>query len=106
VSWGTESLDPRFRPWVEWLLAVMYGVGWHPLINSARRTYQQQAVLYRRYLAGLSRYPAAPPGSSMHEYGLAVDLGGLSDDQLRAAGTLWNRVGGHWGQSDNIHFEA
>jgi hypothetical protein len=40
---------------------------------SAYRTYEQQAELYRAFLAGYGA-PANPPGSSSHELGTAVDL--------------------------------
>ena len=41
---------------------------------SAFRTYEQQAQLYRAFLAGYGA-PANPPGSSSHELGTAVDVG-------------------------------
>jgi LysM domain/D-alanyl-D-alanine carboxypeptidase len=41
---------------------------------SAYRTYEQQAELYRAFLAGYGA-PANPPGSSSHELGTAVDVG-------------------------------
>ena len=40
---------------------------------SAYRTYEQQAELYRAFLAGYGA-PANPPGSSSHELGTAVDV--------------------------------
>jgi LysM repeat protein len=40
---------------------------------SAYRTYDQQAELYRAFLAGYGA-PANPPGTSSHELGTAVDL--------------------------------
>jgi len=40
---------------------------------SAYRTYEQQAELYRAFLAGYGA-PANPPGSSSHELGAAVDV--------------------------------
>jgi LysM repeat protein len=42
---------------------------------SAYRTYEQQAELYRAFLAGYGA-PANPPGSSSHELGIAVDVEG------------------------------
>lgn len=50
--------------------------GFGPLrINSGGRTYAQQAQLYAAYKAGRGN-KAAPPGTSLHESGIAVDLGG------------------------------
>lgn len=44
-------------------------------INSGGRTYSQQAQLYALYRAGKGN-KAAPPGTSLHESGIAVDFGG------------------------------
>lgn len=43
-------------------------------INSGLRTREEQAQLYADYQSGRSRFPAAPPGSSNHESGAAVDI--------------------------------
>lgn len=52
----------------------LYGQDLHPAgPASAHRTYEQQAQLYEDYLNGVGP-PAAPPGTSNHESGLAVDL--------------------------------
>ena len=40
---------------------------------SAYRTYDQQAELYQQYLDGVGP-TAAPPGTSEHNFGTAVDL--------------------------------
>lgn len=51
-----------------------YGQDLHPAGPvSAHRTYEQQAQLYQDYLNGLGPL-AAPPGTSAHETGRAVDL--------------------------------
>ncbi len=104
---GTALLDERFKPWAEYLVAVaQFNFGSRALITSGFRTYQQQARLYRRFLQGMSQYPALPPGTSMHELGLAVDIGGLTPDEYGALGAWWRSLGGNWGESDRIHFEA
>lgn len=51
-------------------------------IVSGFRTYEQQAALYAKYLAGQGNL-AAPPGSSMHEFGLAVDTNPNATPQER-----------------------
>lgn len=107
MSAGLANLDPRFAPWAQYLLQVaqLY-LSRGAVVTSGYRSYATQARLYRRFLAGLSAYPALPPGSSMHEYGLAVDLGGLTPDQLSELGAWWRSLGGRWGPEDDIHFEA
>lgn len=49
--------------------------GMTPKVNSATRTRSQQEALYRAYLAGTGNL-AAKPGTSKHEFGLAVDARG------------------------------
>lgn len=44
-------------------------------VNSGGRTFDEQAKLYADYKAGRGN-KAAAPGSSLHESGIAVDLGG------------------------------
>jgi LysM repeat protein len=51
-----------------------FGIDLYPLgPDSAYRTYSQQVGLWRAYLAGEGPL-AAPPGTSAHELGTAVDL--------------------------------
>ncbi len=61
---------------------------------SGYRTYAQQAELYREYLAGTGPL-AAPPGTSAHETGRALDL--ASPAMLHAVATLgapfgWQKI--------------
>ena len=44
------------------------------IVNSGKRSTERQAQLYDAYIHGRSPYPAARPGTSMHEKGLAVDI--------------------------------
>lgn len=80
-------------------------------VTSVRRSYQEQARLYATYLAGKSTLPAAPPGKSMHQFGLAFDMArpGVephNDSLLVELGKIWNEAGGHWSPSDPVHFEV
>jgi len=104
VSHGLERLQPWLQPWARWL--VSQGSS-HVQISSVWRSHQEQVELYLAYLRGESKYPAAPPGRSMHEYGRAFDIVGPSD-LLRHLGEVWEAVGGRWGgrYGDPIHFEA
>jgi len=104
-----DALDPRVRPWAEYLVQI--GQQYDPAltITSVRRSSSEQARLYRRFLAGQSLYPAAPPGQSKHEFGLAWDMVG-NKDVIAWLGGVWESWGGTWGgrfgAADPIHFEV
>jgi D-alanyl-D-alanine carboxypeptidase len=100
---GIYLLDPRLQPWARWLISLWpYGQ-----LTSTLRTREEQTALYSAYLAGASRYPAAPPGHSKHELGLAFDYVAPSA-VLSELGAVWKSYGGNWGGDgdDPIHFEA
>jgi hypothetical protein len=78
VMAGSEGLHPQLAAAVDRLLDASFGRVW---IVSGRRTTGRQAELWAEALAKYGSAEAAddwvaPPGSSMHESGLAVDLGG------------------------------
>lgn len=100
-----RGLQPFLQPWAEWLLSQ---AGPNAHVTSVRRSRKQQTLLYRRYLAGLSQFPAAPPGTSKHERGLAFDIYSSDSRVLERLGKLWESVGGTWGGRfrDPIHFEV
>lgn len=70
----------------------------------------KQDELYQKYLRGESAIPAAPPGSSLHNYGLAFDVARMGvdpfqDSLLAWLAALWLQVGGqHGGAQDPVHF--
>lgn len=108
-----NGLQPWIRPAATELLrlgveaARRMGVP-APVVTSVKRSKRQQALLYRRYLAGQSKFPAAPPGTSKHELGLAFDIYTPDDELLRQLGHVWEAWGGIWGGrfNDAIHFEV
>jgi len=105
------SLVHELRSPAELLLSVGRAYDRALRVTSARRTAAEQGRLYARWQAGLSTLPAAPPGRSLHEYGLAFDLARPSvdprrDQLLEALGEVWNSWGGHWSASDPVHFEV
>lgn len=108
MATGLHSLEPWLQPAAVQLVNIAAAAGLGPKVSSARRSHAQQALLYRRYLAGQSRFPAAPPGNSMHELGLAFDLWVNDETQLSDLGQVWEQMGGVWGGhfKDPIHFEA
>lgn len=84
------------------LPAVARSLGFSARVTSAYRSRSKQAWLYNRWLAGLQEYPVAPPGTSDHEKGLALDvvstnLGKLVD-LLTSVGLSWA------GPNDPVHF--
>lgn len=102
-----RRLQPWLRPYAEWLVwAAPYAGARSVRITSVTRSRAQQAALYRRFLAGRSQFPAAPPGRSKHEFGLAWDMVTEPYSVLPILGRWWNEVGGTWHPSDVIHFEV
>jgi hypothetical protein len=62
---------------VEALKAAEAATGQTAKLSSAFRTYEEQAKIYAEHAAmpgGIEMHPAAKPGTSLHEYGGAVDL--------------------------------
>ena len=105
VSWSS-GLAPQLRPWFEWLAQEARRVDGTARVTSAYRSRSEQERLYRRFLAGQSRYPVARPGTSRHEHGRAIDLV-ARPEVLRWLGKLWESKGGRWGgELDPIHFDA
>lgn len=101
-----KGMEPWLAPYAGWLLEVLEANGRAYTVTSVRRSWAKQQQLYDRWIAGLSRYPAVPPGRSMHQLGRAMDF--TSDETtLRQAGALWQSIGGKWGgEKDPIHFHA
>lgn len=102
-----SGLHPQLVPYAEALYQAMRTADPTTRITSVRRSSTEQARLYRRFLAGVSQYPVAPPGRSKHEHGLAFDIT-ARPATLAAAGRIWESWGGRWGGrfKDPIHFEA
>lgn len=99
-----RDLDSGFRPWADWLYRVAIAEGLQPRITSTYRSIPRQARLYNEYRAGRRELPAAPPGRSLHNYGMAFDM--VATD-LTGLGELWASVGGRWGgPRDPVHFGA
>lgn len=81
---------------------VARSMGFDARVTSGYRSPKKQAWLYQRYLAGLQQYPVAPPGTSDHERGLALDVVSTDTEKLvsllTAAGLSWA------GPADPVHF--
>lgn len=69
---GGKGLDKDFDSRLQ---ALIRDSGGKVSIGSGYRSYDEQARLYARYKAGVKgQAPAAPPGKSNHNHGLAADL--------------------------------
>ena len=107
-----RTLDPRLVPAARWLYAL--GKQYDPLlvVTSSYRSAAKQSQLYDRYRRGETQIPAAPPGRSLHGYGLAFDLARigkdpLNDPLLNWLGQVWEWLGGRYGgQRDPVHFQV
>lgn len=71
IVWRVDRtlLEPEFAADIDALLAADPA---HWVVTYGFRTRLEQAALYKKFLEGGPR--AAPPGTSAHESGLAVDL--------------------------------
>jgi len=106
-----KRLQPGLQPAARYLYAI--GKYYDPLlvVTSSFRSSSKQAELYAKWRSGESTIPAAPPGGSLHEYGLAFDLARigkdpLTDPLLAWLGAVWEHWGGRWGgQRDPVHFQ-
>lgn len=106
-------LAPWLVPYARYLLDVAAYNGLRVAVTSTVRNRAQQELLYQRYLqcrrnAGTTCLPAAPPGHSDHELGLAFDLvvnGDYHSPQQAQLGAFWQSLGGRWaGSADPVHF--
>lgn len=98
-SRALSGLVPWLRPYAAALTAHFPQLQ----ITSVRRSRTEQLKLWNN--RARNPYPVAPPGQSLHEYGLAWDMVG-PPAMLAAAGRVWNSWGGHWSDVDRIHFEV
>ncbi len=101
---GLGGLHPEVRRRVSWLLELARKDGLRVTVTSTLRSHAKQLALYKAWLQrGQTGLPAAVPGYSTHEYGLAVDL--VTDDVKRLA-ELAQCSGLHWaGPGDRVHFD-
>lgn len=115
---SVRGITTRGGPIVAAFLRALAGAGIKARITSTRRDPRKQAALYANYKrCGCSScssrpgradcFPAAPPGTSTHEKGLAFDLELLPPGAYDWAGRLWESWGFTWGGrfSDPIHFD-
>jgi D-alanyl-D-alanine carboxypeptidase len=101
-----EDLIPELQGPAQDLVDAAGAAGLQPRVTSTLRSYQAQVRLYRRWQSGLSPLPAAPPGTSAHEFGYAFDLVVTPYEALSDVGYTWQTWGGEWGgEKDPVHFQ-
>jgi LAS superfamily LD-carboxypeptidase LdcB len=102
-----RALDPQLYPVAAQFVTLLESAGVTVTVTSTRRSIDEQTRLYNAYIAGKSKYPAAPPGESTHGGGWAFDLH-LDPPVYAQAGAIWERMGFTWGGrfKDEIHFDA
>lgn len=106
-----NSLHPQLVPFAKYLHWLGRQYDGRLVVTSARRSPAKQLELYHKWRTGQSRIPAAPPGRSLHEHGLAFDMARLgvdplNDPLLNWLGAVWDSWGGrHGGQRDPVHFQ-
>ena len=107
-----RGLNPALRPWAEWLYKLGKYYDSRLVVTSGFRSSRKQGQLYQRYLSGKSPIPAAPPGQSLHERGLAFDLARsgvdpFQDELLHWLSHVWKQIGGGvGGERDPVHFSV
>jgi len=102
-----SSLQPWLKPYADWLVSVAPYAGARSVrITSVTRSRGRQLALYNRFLRGRAQFPAAPPGRSHHEYGLAWDMVTEPFSVLATLGAWWIQLGGRWSPKDKIHFSV
>lgn len=74
-------------------------------VTSAIRDSSKQAELYQKYITGQSRYPAARPGTSKHERGIAIDIDSSAANALDQMGLLAKYGLGRPVRNDPVHIE-
>lgn len=106
MSTRLDLLIPELQAPAGALIDLATRAGVNPRVTSTLRTTSEQARLYRRFLSGASTLPAAPPGTSAHEYGYAFDMVASSLTDLYDLGSVWTSWGGVYGSDkDPVHFE-
>lgn len=109
-----SDLHPNFAPAADALVDVASRFGLRPRVTSRFRDPKLQRLLWERrqrtingtLLPGEPRQdlPVAPPGTSRHEVGAAIDIVTPWPAANRWLGDVWRSWGGFWTASDPVHF--
>lgn len=111
-----RGLHEELRPYAEFTLQLGRIYGLDPTITSVLRSSAEQSRLYDRFQLCLSQgkfrdgetygcqYPANPPGSSSHEYGVAWDSW-VPDEHMPLWTAIRRAVGWRVPETDLVHAE-
>jgi hypothetical protein len=100
-----ETLHPEIRPYAVAFLNKCQSVGIKLQITDAYRSFEQQS----QYI--LEGKPAAQPGKSYHNYGLAIDVQPINSYNWDMIGKIGESLGFRWGKhfknpkSEPWHFD-
>jgi len=106
-----NTLQPWLVPWARYLHWVGKQYDGRLVVTSSKRSIAKQMELYTAWKSGRSKIPAAYPGESLHQAGLAFDMARigidpLNDPLLNWLGAVWESWGGRWGgKRDPVHFQ-
>lgn len=103
----SKSLDAVAATPLSDALAELEGLWVATILWSDTRTYEEQSALYQEYLAG--GWLAAPPWTSLHESGLAIDIySGQNPDGTYIAPTQKqiDVLAKHWREWQNLPWDA
>ena len=106
MSAGISLLGEGTRQKVESWRATLRAEGIPHQVTSTRRSTLEQRRLFEKFQRGESSLPAAPPGTSAHEKGRAIDVVFENEEDLADAVDLADQAGLDWaGEGDPVHFE-
>lgn len=106
------TLNWQLEPYAKWLYALGKYYDERLVVTSAYRSIADQQRLYCKWVTGQSQFPAAQPGRSMHNFGLAWDMARLGvppkgDPLLAYLRQVWEYIGGTTGgEVDPVHFSV
>jgi len=107
-KYKTVGLYGPWKQWCDWCLSELERRGYSGTVTSGKRSRAEQSRLYQNYITGRSTLPAAPPGRSAHEYGLALDFvvdQGKNSPQQAKAMDLLRGWGGELVSGDPVHVQ-
>ena len=102
-----KKYQAQYRDTLQRAALAAYRYGKPIWVNESFRSWEQQNALYQKWLNGTG-FLAAPPGSSLHEIGAALDIPNARDNsklmkELRKVGLLDDVPSEDWHVSNRVH---